>query len=244
LAEAEAVELCLDTAGPVASVAVARCGVLLAELTWRTRAGHEVELLPAIDAALQRAGVEREAIAAIFVDRGPGGYAGLRVGASVAMGIALALDAALLGVGRLDLDAYPHAAFAGPVCALHQAGRGDIAWAVYEGEGDARRELSAPRLDSLEEFIALAPRASLLCGELEGLEDALRGVAGARLVTGVASLRRAGALAELGWQRYAAGARDDPRRLEPLYLREPSITRSRQAQAAEQAHRAGNEARG
>jgi tRNA threonylcarbamoyladenosine biosynthesis protein TsaB len=97
LAEAEAVELCLDTAGPVASVAVARCGVLLAELTWRTRAGHEVELLPAIDAALQRAGVEREAIAAIFVDRGPGGYAGLRVGASVAMGIALALDAALLG---------------------------------------------------------------------------------------------------------------------------------------------------
>src|SRR6185437_11947095 len=164
---------------------VARCGVLLAELTWRTRAGHEVELLPAIDLALQRAGVEREAIAAIFLDRGPGGYAGLRVGASVAMGIALALDAAMLGVSRLDLDAYPHAAFAGPVCALHQAGRGDIAWAVYEGAGAARRERTAPRLDPLDAFIAAVPRPALFCGELEGIEDALHGVAGTRLATGV-----------------------------------------------------------
>lgn len=229
MVEDTAVELCLDTAGPIASVAVARRGSLLSEITWRTRGSHETELLPAIDEALQRAGVEREAIGVIIVDRGPGGYAGLRVGASVAMGMVLALDAQLLGVGRLDLDAYPHAAFAGPVCALHQAGRGDIAWAVYEGQGAQRGERVAPRLDPLDAFLAAAPANALFCGELAGIEQALAEIAGARRALGIASLRRAGALAELGWQRFAAGARDDPRRLEPLYLREPAITRSRRA---------------
>ena len=230
MAESGPVELAIDSAGPIASVALARQGALLAESTWRVRGSHEAECLTAIEDLLLRAGIEREAIALIVVDRGPGSYAGLRVGAGIAMGLALALDADLLGVGRLDADAYPWAAYPGPVCAVHQAGRGDLAWAVYEGQGSKRRNAVAPRLDPLEEMARHAPAGSLFCGDLEGIEEALRRCDGTRLASGVASLRRAGALAELGWQRYEAGARDDPRALEPLYLREPSITRSKRTQ--------------
>lgn len=225
---AERVELAVDTASPVASIAVSHRGEVLAELTWRPRGSHASELVPAIETLLERAGVEREQIGVLFVNRGPGGYAGLRVGIGTAMGMALGLGADLLGVGRLDLDAYAHAAFAGPVCALHQAGRGDIAWAVYAGQGTNRREVAAPRLAPLAELLCDGPRSALYCGDLAGIEDALReAVAGARLAAGVASLRRAGALAELGWARYAAGARDNPSALEPLYMREPAITRSK-----------------
>ena len=220
----ERVELSIDTASAMAGVAVSRQGVVLVELAWRTENNHSAELLPAIDEVLDRAHSVREDVAVLFADRGPGSYAGLRVGISTAMGLALGLHADLLSAGRLELDAYPHAAFPGPIVAVHQAGRGELAWAVYE-QREGLRELQPPRLSSLEELIELCPPSALLCGELAGIEQRLRDeLTGARFATGVASQRRAGALAELGWHRYAGGERDNPVAVEPIYLREPAIT--------------------
>jgi len=225
---AERIELALDTAGPIASVALTQRGVLLAELTWQAPHRHAAELLPAVDALLARAGREREQIGVVFVNRGPGGYAGLRVGISTAMGLALGLGADLLSAGRLELDAYAHAAWRGPICALHQAGRGDLAWAVYEQSDRGWVERLAPRLRTLDELLTQAPKTALFCGELAGLEERL-GAAfpDARLAQPAALIRRAATLGELCWSRYAAGARDNPLALEPLYLREPSITKAK-----------------
>src|SRR5579885_1617782 len=167
---AASLELAIDTAGPVASVALSSDGALLADLTWRTRTNHSAELIPAIETVLAQAGREREQIRVLFVDRGPGAYAGLRVGISTAMGLALALGAELLAAVRLELDAYLHAAFPGPICAIHQAGRGDLAWAVYRGSAAGIEELSAPRLSTLNELIDAVPPDALFCGELAGLE--------------------------------------------------------------------------
>lgn len=218
------VELAIDSAGAMAGVCVSRAGNVLVELTWHAGASHSAELVPAIDEALQRAHLEREAIRVLFVNRGPGSYAGLRVGISTAMGIALGLGAELLGIGRLELDAFQHAAYPGPVCAIHQAGRGDLARAVYR-RGDGRwHELEPPALLPLDAFLDEAPSDALFCGELAGLESRLAAVPGAVLTEGVTSLRRPGTLAALGWQRYQEGQRDNPVALEPIYLREPAIT--------------------
>ena len=224
----EGIELSIDTASVFAGVAIAQQGVVLGELNWRTSNNHSAELIPAIDSLLDRVHRSRESIAAIFVNKGPGSYAGLRVGISTAMGLALALDADLVAVGRLELDAYPHGAFLGPVCAVHQAGRGDLAWAVYACEGGVQREVAAPRLGTFNEMIMSIPPAALYCGELAGIEAQLSdGSPDARLAAPVASLRRAAILALRGWERYAAGERDNPVSVEPLYLREPPITQAR-----------------
>ncbi|HLZ69814.1 MAG TPA: tRNA (adenosine(37)-N6)-threonylcarbamoyltransferase complex dimerization subunit type 1 TsaB [Dehalococcoidia bacterium] len=227
---AAGVELAIDTAGAVASVAISRQGALLAELTWRSHRNHSVELLPAIELLLAQCGLEREQIRVLFVDRGPGAYAGLRVGISTAMGLALALDAELLAAGRLELDAYGQSAFPGPVCAIHQAGRGDLAWAVYERGGADLRELAVPRLTDLDSLIEQAPDVGVFCGELAGLEERLlAGFPSARRTSPAASQRRAAWLSELGWARYIAGARDNPLSVDPLYLRDPAITKSKAA---------------
>ncbi|MGH2586657.1 MAG: tRNA (adenosine(37)-N6)-threonylcarbamoyltransferase complex dimerization subunit type 1 TsaB, partial [Dehalococcoidia bacterium] len=110
-------ELTIDTASPLASVALTEDGRLLAESSWSAGRGHATELLPAIDRLLDGAGVRRDAIGAIFVNRGPGAYAGLRVGISTALALAFALDADLLGYGRLEADAFPFLSLGGPVCA-------------------------------------------------------------------------------------------------------------------------------
>src|SRR5918997_2719818 len=101
-------ELTIDTALPLASVAFTEQGALIAELTWSSSRGHAADLLPSIDRLLDTTGRARDEIAAVFVNRGPGGYAGLRVGISTALALAFALGADILGYGRLEADAYPY----------------------------------------------------------------------------------------------------------------------------------------
>jgi tRNA threonylcarbamoyladenosine biosynthesis protein TsaB len=224
------VELTIDTAGTVAGVALTDAGRLVADLAWQTREGHAAELLPAIDLLITRAGIARTDIDAIFVCRGPGSYAGLRVGISTAMGLAFALGAGLLGAGRLEADAFVHAAFPGPIVPVHAAGRGELAWAVYSGEG-AWHERAAPRISWPDALIVEAPAGGLLCGEIN---DELAALAeqqrpDLRVIRGPAHVRRAVSLAALAWPRYAAGARDSHLALEPIYLREPNITTKRKS---------------
>ena len=140
----------------LASIALSREGRVEAERTWRCERNHTVELLPAIDKLLADAGVAKSDLTAVFVSLGPGMYTGLRVGISVAQGLARALSIPALGVGRLELDAYPHAAHPGPIVAVHRAGRGELAWATYQA--NPWRELTPPRLSKPEDARGSGPR--------------------------------------------------------------------------------------
>src|SRR3989337_1422311 len=130
----------------MASVALSQEGVLQAEVTWRCRRNHTSELLSTIDRLLTQAGASKGDLTAVFACTGPGMYTGLRVGVSTAQGLAYALKLPVVGVGRLELDAYQHAVFPGRIVAVHRAGRGELAWPAYRSR--PWREVTAPRLDS------------------------------------------------------------------------------------------------
>ena len=131
-----------------------------------------------------------------------------------------ARDAPIVGVGRLEIEAYQYAACGRPVCALHRAGRGEVAWAVYQGPKAGWREIVAPRMSPPQEMMAEAPAQALFCGE----EDDSAGRDARRSWRfGRAFAPPGRHLAELGWRRLAAGQADDARTLAPLYLREPAI---------------------
>lgn len=217
-------QLTIDTAGPIAGLALTDGLQLVADWSWRTRDGHAAELVPAIERLLAAAAVPRTALDGIFVCRGPGSYAGLRVGISTAMGLSFALNVGLLAGGRLEADAFMHAAAATAIVPVHAAGRGELAWAVYQSVPDWQ-ELTAPCITGPEELLAGAPAAAVLCGEID---DDLRARSASRpdlrVISGPAHHRRAAAIAALAWPRYQAGLRDQPGLLEPVYLRDPYIT--------------------
>jgi tRNA threonylcarbamoyladenosine biosynthesis protein TsaB len=183
---------------------------------------------------MQRSGVDKSELTAVFVCIGPGSYTGLRVGIASAKGLAFALGLPIVGVGRLEADAYQHADFNGPVCAVHRAGRGELAWAAYRSTPGAWREVVAPRLTTPDGLLAGIRGTTLFCGEIdEDLSARLREVFGekARFATPATSIRRAATIAELAWRRLAAGQADDPAGLRPIYLREavwvrPSTTKT------------------
>jgi tRNA threonylcarbamoyladenosine biosynthesis protein TsaB len=215
-------ELAIDTAADVAGVALTSGGALVSELTWRTRQNQSRELLPALEWLLQRSGLTRSDIEAVFVCTGPGSYAGLRVGLSTAKGLAYGMDIAIVGVGRLTADAAMVAVEDGRrIVAVHAAGRAELAWAAYERRDRALIELEAPRLSPRVAFAEGLGKGDVVVGELD---EALRENVIAR-GAGVAppGSGRVVAVARLGWLRLQSGAVDSADSLVPLYLREPAI---------------------
>ncbi len=216
-------ELSIDTASSLASVALSRGGEVVAESTWRCQRNHSVELLPAIERLLADVSESPSDLTAVFVSVGPGMYTGLRVGVATAQGLARASNIPLVGVGRLELDAYPHASFAGDVVAVHRAGRGDLAWATYRD--GPWRELATARLTKPAELADSLRQRTLLTGEIDDELTALLADRAGDLaeIAGPTTVGRAVALAELGHARLEADAAHEPALVAPVYLRPPAI---------------------
>jgi tRNA threonylcarbamoyladenosine biosynthesis protein TsaB len=234
--EPQSLELSIDTASALASIALTREGRLVAEQTWDCGRDQSRQLLPAIDALLGQHSASKGDLRAVFVCIGPGTYGGVRVGLSTAKGLAFGLDVPIVGVGRLEIDAYAFASYGGLVAAVHKAGRSDYAWAVYEGTGNEEqgtgppqplqagwRELSRPRMTPSDELVDSLPDGALITGDIDDELAARLSGRGLRVARGAATVRRASLLAELARARLASGGTDDPNSLEPLYLREPAI---------------------
>ncbi len=218
--------LAIDTATRLASIALYDEQGVHAEQTWRSRDHHTVELAPNIALLLRGQQVQPRDLAGLAVALGPGSFNGLRVGLSMAKGLALAADLPLVGVPTLDIIAHAHARQSLPVCAIIQAGRARIGTATYQPAAGAWSRLAPDRLTTIEALCKDIRQPTLFCGEIRP-EDAalLRSRLGARAVIAspAASLRRAGYLAELGWQRLVRGEADGLASLTPIYLQNPSL---------------------
>ncbi len=89
--------LAFDCAVSGQGVAIVRDGISLVALMEEGRE-QAARLLPAIAAALDRAGVARRSVDLIAVTTGPGSFTGVRVGLAAARGLAVGLGIPLAGI--------------------------------------------------------------------------------------------------------------------------------------------------
>ena len=221
-------QIAIDTSTDTATVALVEGGDVLAELTWRSRQNHSVELLPNLNQLLSLAKLDLQDAEAIIVARGPGSYNGLRVGISAAKGLAFSLGIPLVGVSTLAVAASPHVITGWPVCPVYPAGRGEIATARYQLVEGQWCTLESEHLSTVSALCAETNTRTVFCGELA--PEAVRELGErlgdkAVLPSPAARLRRAAYLAELGLKRLEAGDVDPVATLQPLYLRRPAITK-------------------
>jgi tRNA threonylcarbamoyl adenosine modification protein YeaZ len=220
-------ELGIDTASQVLAVAVVEGERVLAERRWQLETNASHELLAGIEAALEEAGTGRDAIQAVAVNIGPGGYTALRTGVATAQGLALGFGVPLAGVARLEADAFPHLMPGVPVMAVHDAGRSGIAWAAYvpcdAPEAGPPEPLSLPRLDTVEECVRLAPANAIWCGEVSEELRATRAAAGRSGDTDVPASENVRSAADLVRLARLHRAFGDPAAVDVLYLRPPAI---------------------
>ena len=229
--------LAIDTSTRYAGIAIADQERVLASRCWHSTGSHTAQLMPAIIALLKELDLTVGELDGLTIALGPGGFSALRVGLSTAKGLALAARKPLVGIGTLDLEAFPYLApdFGESglgVCAILDSGRKEIASARFGADGLRTRADTICEPDELlSEFTqsdsnqAEVAQPIIFCGEgVANWRKVLKdGLGIPAIFVSPSSATRLWSLAEMGRQRLNAGESDDLAQLQPYYLRMPSI---------------------
>ncbi len=220
----------IDSSTDIASLALAKDEVL-AQVSWRCGQNHSVELLPRLTQLLGEAKVNLKDTSLVIVAKGPGSFNGLRVGLSTAKGLAFSLDVPIIGISSLETEAYGHAQSGLPICPIFNAGRGEIATALYQKTNSGWRQLIPEHITTVDALRDEITEKTLFCGEyLNTIARQLKEKLKEKAVIAPDRMRSAVSLIELAKPRIDAGDYDDPATLQPTYLRRPQITKPKRRQ--------------
>ena len=213
--------LAIDTATYRASIALHDGRVLHGECTWESRNRHTVTLLPRIVHFLSDLDMEAQDITAIGVCIGPGSYTGVRIGVSVAKGLASARKLPLVGVNTLDILVASQPRDPRPLFALFAAGRHRVGYARYRWRDDRWQAQGGVQVVDWAELVEVITSPAIVLGEIQGegwshLRPLYNKV---EIPPPACHLRRAGYLADIAWQRVRDNQLDAPSALLPLYAR-------------------------
>jgi len=221
------VQIAIDTSTDFASLALVQGSQILAELTWRCGMNHTVELYPHLIFLLEKSRQDIRFADCVFVARGPGSFNGLRVGVSAAKGLAFSLGIPIIGISTLDIIAYQQSASGFPVCAILNAGREEVATAIYKRQRNRWTRVWEEQITTIEALSLQIKEKTLFCGEINQasllrIKKVFKTLA--IIPPAAAQIRRSAFLAELGQQRLQAEDFDNLAPLQPFYLRRPPIT--------------------
>lgn len=218
--------LAIDTATRYASIALYNASGVVVEKSWRSENNHSVEVLPAIARSLSQQKMAPSDLTTVAVAKGPGSFTGLRIGMSIGKGLCLALDLSIIAVPTLHIVTYAAGDPGYPVYAVLQAGRGRICVAPYRFEEGLPVQTDAVQIVKASQWEIEEEEPVLVAGEVDdALAERLLDHANGQevYVTSLSSsLRRAGYLAELAWERLQEGEIDDVDTLSPVYAHNPS----------------------
>ncbi len=129
----------IETSGNVCSVALGKNGTLTDSLVSYEPNAHSKVLANFIDDILKRNNLKSADLQAIAISEGPGSYTGLRIGVSIAKGMAYSLDIPMIAVDTLMLMAvdfskkHPEIISQNPVlCPMIDARRMEVFTAFYD----------------------------------------------------------------------------------------------------------------
>jgi len=213
------VVLAIETSNRLGSVALWRDGRLVAERALPQSMNHGALLLTEAQQLHAEACLPPSALDLVAVSLGPGSYTGLRIGLTAARTAAFALAKPLLGVPSLDVLAENAPTDANRVAVLLDAKRGQVYACGYERRGG--------RLERVTPYHVAWPRELVLREGTLVLGDAILVYPGELTRPGVTLAApdswapRAGVLARVAAQQFAAGVRQELHAVEIIYLRRP-----------------------
>ena len=223
--------LAIDTSGPVAGCAVLKDGRIVHQIAMNHGLTHSETIMPAVDAALEGAGLRCGDVDVFASVAGPGSFPGVRIGVCAAKGLAHAVGKPCAAVHALEALAMNFYGFDGLCCPILDARRGQVYCAAFDmAAGMPKRALADAALP-LADFLSTLPTDRRLVFVGDGVPAygmGVREALGDRALIAPANLRdlRADAACLL------AAARPDTwvpaAQLQPIYLRAPQAVRERE----------------
>lgn len=224
----------IDSSGMVASAAVAADNTLVAEFTVNNKQTHSQTLLPMIDQVIQMSGIALQEIDAIAIAAGPGSFTGLRIGASTAKGLGLALDKPIVPVPTLEGMAYRLAGSNGLVCPMMDARRNQVYTGIYRVATDKLDVVADQKAVDVREILqelAEYQEPVIFLGDgvpvyQEVIAECCQGEY--QLAPLHLSRQSAAAVAALGEIYYRQGKTETAQEHRPVYLRKSQAERERE----------------
>jgi tRNA threonylcarbamoyladenosine biosynthesis protein TsaB len=220
----------LDTATRTASVGLVSDERELAERSAGGARRLAASVLPMVEGILGEAGLAVGDVDLIAVSAGPGSFTGLRVGMSIAKGVALATGCEVVAVPTLQALAMVAGRRPGPICPVLDARRGEVYAALFGG--DRHERLIDDCAVSPEDLARLIAPPSVLLGD--GVEPYLE--TWRRLIPQPVEFLsfsqfhpRAVTVARLGLRLYRERGGDRLADLVPRYCRAPEAEQKRLA---------------
>jgi tRNA threonylcarbamoyladenosine biosynthesis protein TsaB len=208
--------LAIDTSTDHAGIAVLGEDTRVS-LSWFAGRNQTTSVLDQVDRCLGLASVPLASLGGIAVAKGPGMFTSLRVGMSIAKGLALGIDLPVIGISTALVTATPWLGLDRGVVSVVSVGRGRVVWQSFGSEGDSRDEPTNGSLDDLLGAIAHDPEA-LIVGEFPDALAQDERLVGQVVRSGNDVRRDPLVLARLGFDRLTLHGPDDLMLLEPAYV--------------------------
>ena len=146
--------LCLETATSVCSVALCSKSGIVSLRESHENKSHATQLTLFIEELFKENGIEARDLEAVAVSRGPGSYTGLRIGVSVAKGIAYGSSIPLIGIDTTRSMFYGifNDILSGKIkgdlfCPMLDAKRMEVFYCIFDRDGNITRGISAEVID-------------------------------------------------------------------------------------------------
>lgn len=221
--------LAIDTSGPAASCGVMSGGRLVHAAFMNHGLTHSETIMPAVNEALEASGLRCADVDVFAAVAGPGSYTGVRIGVCAAKGLAHAVGKPCAQIHALEALALNFSYFAGTVCPILDARRGQVYCAAFDVRSGRPVRLLEDAACPLEEFLGRLPAEGPLVFVGDGVApfgERVQALLGARALLApqnLSALRaEAACLLATDSARWIA-----PEALRPIYLRAPQAERER-----------------
>ena len=219
--------LSIESATSICSVALHNEGVLLKLSEYNQENSHARQLMILIEDLFLQVGLKPGDLSAVAVSSGPGSYTGLRIGVSVAKGIAFAYDLPIIAVDTLTglaFQAFPFCRENDFVIPLLDARRMEVYTSVFGAEGKIF-EPSHPLEIDLNPFLKYLEMGKVFfLGD--GLEK-LKSILEHKNSVFLPNLNSAVSIGPLAFKKFLDKSFEDIAYFEPNYLKEFRVLASK-----------------
>jgi tRNA threonylcarbamoyladenosine biosynthesis protein TsaB len=219
--------LSIETATHVCSVAIHQNGQLKAITELHIENSHSQKLLDIIDFTLNQVGIQAIDLNAVAVSGGPGSYTGLRIGVSIAKGLAFAGKIPLIGICTLEalgLQALPFAEPQSYILPMIDARRMEVYGMLLDNEGNVKMKVQ-PFLLEENPFEVLYGEGKTIYTLGDGADKASSIMNYSKLVH-LPYVNSAKSVGQIAWKKFEAQQFSDIAYYEPNYLKEFRVLQS------------------
>jgi tRNA threonylcarbamoyladenosine biosynthesis protein TsaB len=235
--------IAIETSSKVGSIALAINATVRDQQRLPADQRHAAELIPALQAMLQKAAITPRDVSLLSWSHGPGSFTGLRIAATVARMFQWVTDCRVVGVPTLEVlarNALSAGDYPPRIAVITPARRGEVFAAGFEQVGGTTLQpLTDVRMCSPEKFLAEVPPPFCVLGDGVEHHRALCEKYAEKVVAPQFWTPHAAHVAIIGQTLADRGQFSRPEQIEPQYVRRPEVEEVYEKRRAEARRRRG-----